>query len=111
MSKKDIQMKEAKVSVRKFFKESGKIVKDSEIEETVEVFRLDPEVAYTSVSAEKKRTIGLPGYSSVGISVFLSVPCPLEDGQIEAAYTFASNFCGERLSKEAEGIIAWTKSN
>lgn len=88
-----------KVTVNKIYKQN-KIVQSTETEqETVDVVRLDPDAAYVTISTDRKLNLGMPNYSSVGCSVFVSVPSPLDDEQMEQAYQFAANFCENKLAE------------
>ena len=92
--------KEITARVSKVFKK-GKLITSDETEvETVAVVRLDPEAAYATVSTDRTYTKNLGNFSSAKIGVFLSVPSPLEENQIEQAYEFVSDFCETKLAEK-----------
>ena len=93
-------MKEQEIKAKVFstFKDNGKIVDQKEEQIVLDVLRLQDGVVYANVSTDRKVTIGKPNYSSVSFSVFLSVPCVLEEGELDRAYSFVSKFCENKIS-------------
>lgn len=96
--------KEIYTTVSTMYKENKIVTHQSTEKELVEVVRLDPEAAYVTISTDKKATIGLPNYSSASVSVFLSVPSPLDPDQMNQAFAFAANFCEEKIREEIAKI-------
>ena len=91
--------KEVILYINKMFKDGKLVTKEDSDTEKIEVVRLDPEVAYTNISAEKKLVVNLGNYQSASFSVFMSVPCPLDTSgeQQEEAYKYCSSFCGNKI--------------
>lgn len=90
--------KEIKCQIAKVFKKNKIVTSEEKEVETVAVVRLDPEAAYVTVSTDRSFTLGLPNYCSAKASVFISVPCPLDEDQIEQAYQFVTDFCETKLA-------------
>jgi hypothetical protein len=107
MSKKGlatISEKDCFVNVSKLFKDGKIVASESSEKEKVATIRLDPEAAYATVSKEAKGTVNLGNYQSATVSVFLSVPCPMEQSQIDEAFKYVSEFTSERLNSELINI-------
>ncbi len=90
--------KEILMYVNKMFKEGKLVTSESSEVEKVAVVRLDPEVAYTTISTDLKTVINTGNFSSVSLSVFMSVPCPLNEDQHNEAFEFCSNFCKAKIA-------------
>ena len=105
--------REIKMQVSKVFKTTGrgaKIVKEENEMEVIDVVRLNPEAAYATASKDFKRTINLGNFESCTISMFLSVPTPMDEEQIDAAYRFIDAQVQERLTNEVAEIEAYAET-
>ena len=93
--------KEILMYVNKMFKEGKLVTSESSEVEKVAVVRLDPEVAYTTISTDRKLVVNTGNYTSVTFSVFMSVPCPMDvtGEQQEEAYKYVANFCENRIAE------------
>lgn len=93
--------KEITMYVNKMFKDGKLVTSESSEVEKIAVVRLDPEVAYTTISTDRKLVVNLGSYQSATFSVFMSVPCPMDvtGEQQEEAYKYVSNFCEKKIAE------------
>lgn len=101
--------KEIKYFVNKLFKKSGKLIKEENDMAVVATVRIDPEGAYTTISTDRKMTHNLGNYNSCSFSVFMSVPCPLDEDQIEGAYKYVTEFTEKKMEEIMKEIEAAKK--
>jgi hypothetical protein len=101
--------KEIKAKVITSYKKSGKLIKEKDATEKLDVMRLQEEVAYVTISTDRKATINLGNYSSASVGVFCSAPALLNEEDMERAYKFISNFCEKRVKQEIENITGDSK--
>lgn len=99
-----MKSEEVKISVNKMFKTGGKLVREETTEDVVFVARIDENAAYSTVSSKKGATINMGNYSSANVSVFMSVPCPLDDEQVELAYEYVTNFVEGKMKECIEDL-------
>jgi len=105
--------KEVKMSVSKVFKKTGRnahIVSEHNETEVVDVVRLQDGAAYATASKDMKRTINLGNFESATLSVFLSVPTPLDAEQIDLAYDFIDGVIGPKMASEVAEIEAYAET-
>lgn len=99
MKDEKIKEVESKVRVNKIFKKSGKLVTEDNSEEVVFVVKIPENAAYVTLCTDKKKTKNLGNYESCSASVFLSVPCPLDEGQMDLAFEFIDNYTTKKLKE------------
>jgi hypothetical protein len=96
--------KEIKAKVVTSYKKSGKITNEKDETETLEVMRLHDDVAYVTVSTDRKATINLGNYQSASVGVFCSAPALLNEEDMERAYRFISEFCERKVKESVDNI-------
>jgi hypothetical protein len=101
-----MQEKEVVAYVSKMFKEGKLVTGEENTQETVAVVRLDPEAAYSTVSVDVKSTMNTGNFTSVSFSVFMSVPCPMEEDQQNQAFEYCSNFCKGKIGELRSEVTA-----
>lgn len=99
MKSETIKEVESKVRVNKIFKKSGQLVTEENSEDVVFVSRLPENAAYVTICTDKKKTKNLGNYESCSASVFLSVPCPLDEEQMNLAFEFIDKYTTEKLKE------------
>lgn len=101
------KQKESKMFTRSIYKQGRMILKDEESEE-IEVVRFEDDAATCTVSVDKAITKNLGNYNSLKISGFISVPCYLNDEEIDRAFEYAAKKLDDRVGEiyreEMEGM-------
>lgn len=79
---------------------SGRVVKKDEESHEIEVIRMDDAPTVT-ISVDKSVTKNLGNFNSLKVSAFISVPCYLNDEEIDRAFEYA----GKRATQAAEELL------
>lgn len=79
---------------------SGRIIKRDEESKVIEVIRMDDAPTVT-VSVDKSITKNLGNFNSLKVSAFVSVPCYLNDDEIDRAFQYA----GKRATSAAAFLL------
>ena len=92
------------VYVNSMFKQGRLVTNEENEQEQIAVVKVDQNAAYATVSTDRKCVVNTGNFSSASFSVFCSVPCPLDEDQMEQAYEFVSNFCETKLSEKVREV-------
>lgn len=98
-----------KAKITGVFKDNGTITTNEEFTEVIGAVRLDENLAYATISTDRKYTKGLPSYSSASAGVFVSVPCLLNEEDMENAYKFVSDFAEKKLAEKIKELSGGAK--
>lgn len=78
----------------------GRILKKDDESRTIEVIRMD-DAPICTISVDKSVTKNLGNFNSLKVSAFISVPCYLNDDEIDRAFKYA----GKRATEAAEQLM------
>lgn len=90
---------ESHIITRSIFSKGKLLKKDEEIHE-IEVIRMS-DAPTAVISVDKSITKNLGNFNSLKVSAFISVPCYLNDEEIDAAFEYAGN----RATQAAEKLL------
>lgn len=100
MAKKKVLLNEKEVQItakiHSHFKVNGELAGESDTTEVLDTIRLQDGVPYCTISTDRKFSLQ---YGSKAASVFCSVPCILNEDEMDKAYAFAANFCETKLNE------------
>lgn len=89
--------KEIRTVMRSAYSKSGRLVKEDEVID-VKAIQLEGDTKVT-VSVDKAITKNLGNYESFKVSGFISLPCYLDDDDIDRAFAYANAKLDENISK------------
>ena len=92
------------VYVNSMFKQGKLVTSEEDTQEQIAVVKINPEGAYMDIETSRRVTVNTGNYSSATFSVACSVPCPLEDGQIQQGYEFISDLCESKLAEKVREV-------
>lgn len=78
----------------------------SQTSETEEVATASGKGPFANVGVRASRTFNLGDYQSLKVEISLNVPCPVEVGEIEETYTFATGWVDGKMNEKNAEIEA-----
>jgi hypothetical protein len=98
-----------KTKIYRSFTNSGKLIDEDDKKDEIDLSLLPDQVPTATVSFDTSLTKNLGNYNSAKVGVFCSVPCVLNEDEMQGALSFAKKFCEDALVPSLNEFVSYVK--